>query len=217
MTDQTETAHAVEPTAKAGDTGGTTRKTTKKPGKKSANKRVRKKAASKNVEPAGADSAPQAEQAASDSTTKTEESANEAETATADGARDEASASQLDTTPTDAAPASGANAPEPGTAVKTKRRSKTTKKKKASPARATQPVADGASASKPAPARSPECEMVINYSPGEECRIAILEDGQLEEFDSEPTEHVSRVGNIYVGRVANIERNIQAAFVDFGV
>ena len=59
-------------------------------------------------------------------------------------------------------------------------------------------------------------EMIINYTPGEECRIAIIEDGKLEEFNSEPTEHVSRVGNIYVGKVVNIERNIQAAFVDFG-
>lgn len=63
----------------------------------------------------------------------------------------------------------------------------------------------------------PVCEMIINYAPGEECRIAILEDGKLEEFDSEPTEHVSRVGNIYVGKVVNIESQIQAAFVDFGV
>lgn len=59
-------------------------------------------------------------------------------------------------------------------------------------------------------------EMIINYTPGEECRIAIIEDGKLEEFDSEPTENVSRVGNIYRGKVVNIERNIQAAFVDFG-
>ncbi|GJM18564.1 MAG: hypothetical protein DHS20C14_07770 [Phycisphaeraceae bacterium] len=62
----------------------------------------------------------------------------------------------------------------------------------------------------------PPAEMLVNYAPGEECRIAIVEDGQLEEFYSEPTNAVSRVGNIYVGRVTNVERAIQAAFIDFG-
>lgn len=64
--------------------------------------------------------------------------------------------------------------------------------------------------------KSPRTEMVVNYVPGEDCRIAILEDGNLEEFFSEHTDKVSRVGNIYVGRVANVEPAIQAAFVDFG-
>ena len=61
-----------------------------------------------------------------------------------------------------------------------------------------------------------QAEMIINYVPGEECRVAMLEDGKLEEFAVEPTDRVSRVGNIYVGRVANIEPSIQAVFVDFG-
>lgn len=59
-------------------------------------------------------------------------------------------------------------------------------------------------------------EMIINYVPGEECRVAITEDGQLEELFAEPTDRVSRVGNIYVGKVINVEASIQAAFVDFG-
>ncbi|MFK7883540.1 MAG: Rne/Rng family ribonuclease [Phycisphaerales bacterium] len=61
-----------------------------------------------------------------------------------------------------------------------------------------------------------DMEMVINYVPGEECRVAITEDGQLEELFAEPTDRVSRVGNIYVGKVINVEPAIQAAFVDFG-
>ncbi|HCT43785.1 MAG TPA: hypothetical protein DF699_01065, partial [Phycisphaerales bacterium] len=64
--------------------------------------------------------------------------------------------------------------------------------------------------------KQPRTEMIVNYVPGEECRIAMIEDGKLEEFMVEPTDKVSRVGNIYVGRVANIEPAIQAAFVDFG-
>lgn len=59
--------------------------------------------------------------------------------------------------------------------------------------------------------------MLINYVPGEECRVAIVENGQLEEYHAEPTNAVSRVGNIYLGRVTNVEAGIQAAFVDFGV
>ncbi len=66
------------------------------------------------------------------------------------------------------------------------------------------------------PASEGRLEMVINYVPGEECRVAITEDGQLEELFAEPTDRVSRVGNIYVGKVINVEASIQAAFVDFG-
>ncbi len=60
-------------------------------------------------------------------------------------------------------------------------------------------------------------QMIINYVPGEECRVAIVEDGNLEELHAERFAAASRVGNIYVGRVNNVEPNIQAAFVDFGV
>src|SRR5450432_1358141 len=60
-------------------------------------------------------------------------------------------------------------------------------------------------------------EMLINVLQPEECRIAILEDGVLEELYVERTSHESYVGNIYKGKVVNIEPAIQAAFVDFGV
>ncbi|MEK6700837.1 MAG: Rne/Rng family ribonuclease [Planctomycetota bacterium] len=60
-------------------------------------------------------------------------------------------------------------------------------------------------------------QMIINYVPGEECRVAIVEDGKLEELYAERFSAASRVGNIYVGRVNNVEASIQAAFVDFGV
>lgn len=63
----------------------------------------------------------------------------------------------------------------------------------------------------------PENQMLINYVPGEECRVAIVEDGKLEELFVERHAQASRVGNIYVGRVVNVEPAIQAAFVDFGV
>src|SRR6478736_3917134 len=60
-------------------------------------------------------------------------------------------------------------------------------------------------------------EMLINVMQPEECRIAILEDGILEELYVERTSAESYVGNIYKGRIVNIEPSIQAAFVDFGV
>ncbi len=60
-------------------------------------------------------------------------------------------------------------------------------------------------------------EMLINVSQSEECRIALLEDGQLEELYTERTSQHNWVGNIYKGKIVNIEPSIQAAFVDFGV
>jgi ribonuclease E len=60
-------------------------------------------------------------------------------------------------------------------------------------------------------------EMLINVAQSEECRIAIVEDGQLEELYLERTSQHNYVGNIYKGRIVNLEPSIQAAFVDFGV
>ena len=60
-------------------------------------------------------------------------------------------------------------------------------------------------------------EMLINVSQPEECRIAIVEDGVLEELYIERASQDNYVGNIYKGRVVNLEPSIQAAFVDFGV
>jgi ribonuclease E len=59
--------------------------------------------------------------------------------------------------------------------------------------------------------------MLINAIPPEEVRIAILEDGVLEELYVERSSQESFVGNIYKGKIVNIEPSIQAAFVDFGV
>ena len=60
-------------------------------------------------------------------------------------------------------------------------------------------------------------EMLINVSQPEECRIAFMDDGVLEELYVERTSQDNLVGNIYKGRIVNIEPSIQAAFVDFGV
>ncbi|MDR2756171.1 MAG: Rne/Rng family ribonuclease [Planctomycetaceae bacterium] len=60
-------------------------------------------------------------------------------------------------------------------------------------------------------------EMLINVRQPEECRIAIVENGLLEELYVERTAHDNYVGNIYKGVVVNIEPSIQAAFIDFGI
>ncbi len=60
-------------------------------------------------------------------------------------------------------------------------------------------------------------EMLINVAQPEECRIAIVEDGVLEELYVERAGQDNYVGNIYKGVVVNLEPSIQAAFVDFGV
>ncbi len=60
-------------------------------------------------------------------------------------------------------------------------------------------------------------EMLINVMPNEECRVAMTLDGKLEELFIERVSAESHVGNIYKGRVTNVEPSIQAAFVDFGL
>jgi ribonuclease E len=60
-------------------------------------------------------------------------------------------------------------------------------------------------------------QMLINSLTGQECRIVILNNNVMEELYVERASSASRVGNIYKGRVTNIEPSIQAAFIDFGL
>ena len=60
-------------------------------------------------------------------------------------------------------------------------------------------------------------EMLINTVQGQECRIAIVNKGLLEELYVERASSASHVGNVYKGRITNVEPSIQAAFVDFGL
>ncbi len=62
-----------------------------------------------------------------------------------------------------------------------------------------------------------ERAMLINVAEGEECRIAIVHQNRLEELFIERDSSASHVGNIYKGRVTNVEPSIQAAFIDFGL
>ena len=63
----------------------------------------------------------------------------------------------------------------------------------------------------------PVKKLLINAVDPEEYRIALIEDGILEEFYIETTAKEQIRGNIYKGVVAHIEPALQAAFVDYGM
>lgn len=58
--------------------------------------------------------------------------------------------------------------------------------------------------------------MLINAIDSEESRIATVRDGVLQELHVEIANREAYLGNIYKGRVVNIEPSIGAAFVNFG-
>lgn len=58
--------------------------------------------------------------------------------------------------------------------------------------------------------------VLVNVSDPEEARVAVLWDGRLEEIYFERAAEKKHLGNIYKGRVVNLEPAIQAAFVDLG-
>ncbi len=59
-------------------------------------------------------------------------------------------------------------------------------------------------------------KMLINMAQPGECRIAVIEGSELVEIDVERRSSVSQWGNIYRGKVVNVEPSIQAAFVEIG-
>ena len=70
---------------------------------------------------------------------------------------------------------------------------------------------------RPEPKKPNKKELLINVAQSEECRVALVEDGVLEELFIERASAENYVGNIFKGKVVNLEPSIQAAFVDFGV
>src|SRR5215470_7779073 len=58
-------------------------------------------------------------------------------------------------------------------------------------------------------------EIIINATDNE-IRIAITEDNRLAELYVETPEKERMVGDIYLGRVANVKPGIRAAFIDIG-
>ncbi|NNM87999.1 MAG: Rne/Rng family ribonuclease [Phycisphaerae bacterium] len=63
----------------------------------------------------------------------------------------------------------------------------------------------------------PPSQLLINVAQQDEVRIALMRQGILEELYMERSSTELHVGNIYKGRVVNVEPSIQAAFIDFGI
>lgn len=59
-------------------------------------------------------------------------------------------------------------------------------------------------------------EIIINVEKLE-TRVAVMENGRLEEFMVEHPEEERLVGSVFKGRVQNLENDLQAAFVDIGL
>lgn len=59
-------------------------------------------------------------------------------------------------------------------------------------------------------------DILINYSP-QETRVAIVENGAVQELHIERTLERGLVGNIYLGRVSRVLPGMQSAFVDIGL
>ena len=65
------------------------------------------------------------------------------------------------------------------------------------------------------PVKKSHKEVIIN-SESLETRVAVSEDGRLEEFNIERTTEERLVGSIFKGKVRNLEDGLKAAFVDIG-
>ena len=65
------------------------------------------------------------------------------------------------------------------------------------------------------PEKKTHKEIIINAETLE-TRVAVLEDGKLEEFNIERTTEERLVGSIFKGKVRNLEDGLKAAFVDIG-
>lgn len=58
--------------------------------------------------------------------------------------------------------------------------------------------------------------MIINAADAEECRIALVEDGHLEEFYIDSSLREITLHNVYKGVIQNVEPSLQAVFVNYG-
>ncbi|MBF0530240.1 MAG: Rne/Rng family ribonuclease, partial [Deltaproteobacteria bacterium] len=59
-------------------------------------------------------------------------------------------------------------------------------------------------------------KMIINAADAEECRIALVEDGHLEEFYIDSSLREITLHNVYKGVIQNVEPSLQAVFVNYG-
>jgi len=59
-------------------------------------------------------------------------------------------------------------------------------------------------------------DILINWSP-QETRVAVVENGALQELHVERTLERGLVGNVYLGKVQRVLPGMQSAFIDIGL
>ena len=59
--------------------------------------------------------------------------------------------------------------------------------------------------------------LLINAGDSEEVRVALVENKELVEFLVERADAQELIGNIYLAKLARIDKRHEAAFVDFGM
>ncbi len=64
--------------------------------------------------------------------------------------------------------------------------------------------------------KKPSGKIIVINSESLETRVAVIQDGKLDEFTIERTNEERLVGSIFKGRVRNLEDGLKAAFVDIG-
>lgn len=58
--------------------------------------------------------------------------------------------------------------------------------------------------------------ILIDATHAEETRVVVLENGRVQEFDSETSVKKQLKGNIYLAKITRVEPSLQSAFVDYG-
>ena len=59
-------------------------------------------------------------------------------------------------------------------------------------------------------------KILIDTSSNEEIRVAITENGKLDDFEIQPKKKNALKGDIYLAKITRVEPSLQAAFVDYG-
>ena len=59
-------------------------------------------------------------------------------------------------------------------------------------------------------------KILIDASSDEEIRVAVTENGKLDDFEIEQTKKNAVKGDVYLAKITRVEPSLQAAFVDYG-
>ena len=59
-------------------------------------------------------------------------------------------------------------------------------------------------------------KILVDSSQDEEIRVAVTEDGKLDDFEIEFNKKNAVKGNVYLAKITRVEPSLQAAFVDYG-